>query len=68
MIRKNIRTNGEFYVAPTYNILIEQGASIQTFPCDLSVPLGTPEEVERFLSIFSTQTNEIKQSHEMAIH
>lgn len=52
MIARNTRTNGEFYVSPVYNILIEQGKVIQTFPCDLHYSLGTPEELETFRTIF----------------
>lgn len=29
MIRKNLRTNNEFYVAPAYNQLIEAGARVR---------------------------------------
>lgn len=55
MIEKGIRTKGEFYVCPVYNILIEQGHQIMTFPCELHYSLGTPEEVEEFKRVFSSE-------------
>ncbi|MBI2552426.1 glycosyltransferase family 2 protein [Candidatus Uhrbacteria bacterium] len=53
MIKNNIRTKGEFYVAPTYNILIEQGANIRVFPVEFHFNLGTPEEINKFKSLFA---------------
>lgn len=50
MIGKNIRTNGEFYVAPVYNEMIEAGGRIAF--CDVGEKmfgLGTPEDLGRFL-------------------
>jgi len=54
MIKNNMRVKGEFYIAPTYNILIEQGAKIRTFPVDFHFNLGIPEEIDKFKSLFST--------------
>lgn len=53
MIASDLRVNGEFYVAPTYNQLISNGACIRSF----RIPpegkgmfgLGTPEDLETFL-------------------
>lgn len=53
MIRNNMRIKNEFYVAPVYNILINRGHRVRTFPCDFHFSLGTPEEVENFKSLFS---------------
>lgn len=55
MIQNNMRTKGEFYVSPVYNILIEQGKRIQTFPCDLHYSLGTPEELKNFIELFTPE-------------
>lgn len=52
MIRNDIRVRGEFYVAPTFNILIEQGASVRVFPVEFHFNLGTPEWIEKFISLF----------------
>ena len=53
MIRRNLRVNNEFYVAPAYNQLIERGATIATYDIgtegDGMHGLGTPEDLERFL-------------------
>ena len=50
MIKNNIRTNGEFYVAPLYNLFIEDGAKITTIPIDKQYHMGTPEEMDYFKS------------------
>ena len=54
MIANNIRTRGEFYISPVFNILIDQGKRVQTLPCDLHFSLGTPEEAQVFETLFST--------------
>ncbi len=46
MIRKNIRTNGEFYVAPAFNELILAGRKITIFPVDGMFGMGSPEDLE----------------------
>ena len=55
MIAKNLRVNGEFYVAPVYNELIEAGARLTVFNVgrefDGMYGLGTPADLERFLSL-----------------
>jgi dTDP-glucose pyrophosphorylase len=52
MIRKGLRVNNEFYVAPVYNELIAGGHRIETFSVgELQAGmfgLGTPEDLERF--------------------
>lgn len=50
MIEKNIRYNNEFYIAPVYNECIEQGRKIITYPCDKFWSVGTPEDLENFIS------------------
>lgn len=53
MVASDLRVNGEFYVAPTYNQLIAQGQSIGTFQIGAEGVgmhgLGTPDDLERFL-------------------
>lgn len=51
MIESNDRYNNEFYVAPTYNYLIKDGKKILPFFYNLHFPIGTPEDLERFLTI-----------------
>ncbi len=54
MIAKNLRVNGEFYVAPTYNELIGGGARVGIFNIGTEDSgmhgLGTPADLEAFLS------------------
>lgn len=53
MIKKNIRVNNEFYVAPVYNEMIEDGKKLVYYnigPDDEKMHgLGTPEDLEKFL-------------------
>jgi len=55
MIAKNLRVNGEFYVAPAYNQLIAQGYrfGIYNIGSDGSgmYGLGTPTDLDNFLDI-----------------
>lgn len=52
MIAANLRVNNEFYVAPTYNQLINEGAKIITMKTgreyDGMHGVGTPEDLELF--------------------
>jgi dTDP-glucose pyrophosphorylase len=52
MIAKDLRVNGEFYVAPTYNQLIEEGAKIITVKTGSErngmYGLGIPEDLDFF--------------------
>ncbi|MBI3010225.1 MAG: glycosyl transferase family 2, partial [Candidatus Omnitrophica bacterium] len=53
MIAKNLRVNGEFYIAPVYNELIGWKARVAAFPIGtLGVQMhgmGTPEDLTAFL-------------------
>lgn len=55
MIQKNLRVNNEFYVAPTYNQLIERGARIGIHnvgeEANGMYGLGTPKDLELFLTL-----------------
>lgn len=52
MIRRDLRVNGEFYVAPVYNLMIERGARVVVAATgrelDGMYGLGTPEDLESF--------------------
>jgi len=52
MVARNLRVNGEFYVAPTYNLLIEKDARIVVAATGRESSgmhgLGTPEDLYRF--------------------
>ncbi len=52
MIDRNIRVNGEFYVAPVYNEMIEAGMNIAFYNIGSKMyGLGTPEDLEAFLKL-----------------
>jgi dTDP-glucose pyrophosphorylase len=50
MIDKNIRTNGEFYVCPVFNEAIADGKRIYSYPIKKMHGLGTPEDLNYYLS------------------
>jgi len=50
MIAKNIRTNNEFYVCPVYNEAIQAGLKIKASLVDEMWGMGTPEELNNFLT------------------
>jgi dTDP-glucose pyrophosphorylase len=49
MIKKDVKTNNEFYICPIYNEFIEAGAKIKTFNVDKMIGLGTPEDLQKHL-------------------
>ncbi len=49
MIKKNIRTNGEFYVCPVFNEAIKDGLKIKTYAVDKMWGIGTPEDLKIYL-------------------
>jgi len=49
MIEKDIRVDGEFYVAPVYNESIIDGKEIRTFDIPKMWGLGTPEDLKDYL-------------------
>lgn len=55
MMRKNLRVNNEFYVAPTYNELIQSGKRIGIFEIGGvghgMYGLGVPTDLENFLAL-----------------
>lgn len=50
MISKNIRVNNEFYVCPVFNEAIEDNKRVGVFKVDEMWGLGTPEDLNYFLS------------------
>lgn len=54
MIKKDIRTNNEFYVCPVYNEAIENNLKIKAALVDEMWGMGTPEELNNFLTHFKT--------------
>jgi dTDP-glucose pyrophosphorylase len=50
MIYKNLRVNNEFYVAPVYNEAIQDNKKFKIYPVNKMLGLGTPEDLEYFLS------------------
>ena len=55
MIEKDIRTNNEFYVCPTYNELIAEGKKIRIKNIAKMWGLGTPEDLNNFLDHYNGQ-------------
>ena len=49
MIKKNIRVNNEFYIAPVYNEILAEDQVIVPFFVHKMHGLGTPEDLEKFL-------------------
>ena len=49
MINKNIRVNNEFYVAPVYNEMIQDGKSLIPFYVNEMWGIGTPEDLDFYL-------------------
>ena len=52
MIKKDIRTNNEFYVCPVYNEAIKNNLKIKAALVDEMWGMGTPEELNNFLTHF----------------
>jgi dTDP-glucose pyrophosphorylase len=53
MINKDIRVNNEFYVCPVFNQAIEDGKEIRTYNIKGMWGLGTPEDLNSYLSEYS---------------
>lgn len=45
MMGKGYRTNNEFYLAPSYNEIIEQGGKVVGYPVPRMFGMGTPEDL-----------------------
>jgi NDP-sugar pyrophosphorylase family protein len=49
MIKKDIRVNGEFYIAPVYNELIADGKILLPFYVNEMHGIGTPDDLRNYL-------------------
>ena len=49
MVSKNLRVNGEFYLAPAYNEMILEGKRIINYPVPKMYGMGTPEDLKETL-------------------
>ena len=49
MIEQDIRTKGEFYLCPLYDMMVKDGLTVTTTLVDSMQVLGTPEELEFFV-------------------
>lgn len=52
MIKKNIRVNGEFYVAPVYNEAIADGKKFKIYEVNKMFGLGIPSDLDIFLKYY----------------
>lgn len=43
-------SNGEFYIAPLYNYLIQHGFNVVPIEVEKYIPIGTPTDLERYLN------------------
>lgn len=61
MIEKNLRTNNEFYVAPAYNELINNGKTVGIFSVGEHgmYGLGTPQDLNMFLALSNAQQGRV---------
>lgn len=49
MINNGEKINNEYYVCPTYNELIKENKKIVTYHIDGHYPIGTPEDLDKYL-------------------
>jgi HAD superfamily hydrolase (TIGR01509 family) len=59
MIKKNIRTNNEFYICPVYNEAIENNKKIITEEVKAMWGLGTPEDLNYFLKYYKFSSQKV---------
>ena len=52
MIQKKITTNGQYFVCPVYNELIEKGLKIRKFDIKKLWSFAVPEELDYFVQNF----------------
>ena len=50
MVEQKLTVLGEYYVAPIYNLMIKDGKYIDTFAIEKFWGMGTPEELEYYLT------------------
>jgi len=54
MIEKNVRVNNEFYIAPVYNELIQDGKTLIPFYVHKMWGIGTPEDLRYYLDNYKS--------------
>jgi NDP-sugar pyrophosphorylase family protein len=54
MQKRNDRTNGEFYVAPSYNYILEKNMQVGIYIFNQHHPIGTPEDLNKYLNLYGT--------------
>lgn len=52
MIRMKDTTNGEYYIAPSYNYLLKRGFNILPYFFNMHFPVGTPLDYQHYLDIY----------------
>ena len=59
MILKNERTNGEFYIAPSYNFMISSGKRVGIYhiPNEQHWGIGVPEDLDKYIQFRSEHDN-----------
>ena len=55
MIACNDTTNGEYYVAPTYNYMIKRGLKVMPYRFARHYPIGIPSDFESYISYMNTK-------------
>lgn len=51
MIKSNDRTDGEFYIAPTYNYMVKDGYTVKTYHFNLHFPIGIPVDLDKYVRL-----------------
>jgi dTDP-glucose pyrophosphorylase len=59
MVNANVRVNGEFYIAPTFNEMIGSGLRVGAYPIprEQHHAVGTPDDLHVFLKALETDEN-----------
>lgn len=52
MIKAGEKYNNEFYIAPTYNYLVNNGKKILPYFYNLHFPIGTPEDLNKYKKLY----------------
>lgn len=54
MIRMKDTTNGEYYIAPSYNYLLKKGFKILPYIFNMHYPVGVPLDYQNYLEIYES--------------
>ena len=60
MVLKDERTNGEFYIAPSYNFMVSAGKRVGIYhiPNEQHWSIGVPEDLDRYIQFRSKDDNQ----------